>query len=158
MSIGAPGALGTGGGPSIQEVTQWHCFSNHTASNKYIFKNSIINMETCWNWKALCWQNNNNEIKNMDGVISSYLLLTCNRDKCTMFCSASFGNHANFVQAFIIFVEVRKSQFGESSASFNLHPFRIMQTSIWKWDKELQDPEFSVIFLHNSYICILHIV
>ena len=75
-----------------------------------------------------------------------------------MVCRASFGNHANFVQAFIIFVEVRKSQLGESSASFNLHPFRIMQTMVWKWDNELRDPEFSVTFLHNSYICILHTV
>lgn len=58
--------------------------------------------------------------------------VTCDRNKSTVFGGASFSDHAQCVEAFIVFEEVWKSQGGHSSASFNLHPFRIKQTRVCK--------------------------
>lgn len=56
--------------------------------------------------------------------------LTCDGDKRAVLSCASFSDHTQRVEAFVFLVEVRKSQGGDSSASFNLYPFRVKQASV----------------------------
>lgn len=58
--------------------------------------------------------------------------LTWHRHKSTVFCGASFSDHAECVKTLVIFIQVRQSQGGNSSARLDLHPFRIKQTCLWK--------------------------
>lgn len=56
--------------------------------------------------------------------------LTCDRDKGAVLCDASFGDHAQRVEAFVVLVEVGEGQGGDAPASVNLHPLRIKEACV----------------------------
>lgn len=62
--------------------------------------------------------------------------LTGDGDEGTVLCGASFGDHAQRVEAFVVLVEVGEGQGGDPPASFNLHPLRIKKAGVCKWRRD----------------------
>lgn len=136
MSIGAPGAWGTGGGPSVK--TKHDDSYTSLMHWGYHSETDVCVIWDCQRWIMLIWTfkgHQKNHIRLSIKPWKSSQLFTINVDVSPVDRITSLCHHAEGVKTLIILSELSKCELGNTSPRLHFHPLRLFQEMLWRAKK-----------------------